>query len=341
MVVHSNSSSDSGHRRPKGILKRKSDQHMAGQAAIAAASSASAINSTPLPLTTSNIKELTLQNTSKNAGKRRGSSVSRSAASRKLSTPGANGSSIVEQQQQPHTPPEVVASHLTWDEANLILHEQNKVPRMKIDEPKTPFAPHYIPDEDEDMLMEGDIPSLDIGEAEQQQSQQGGNWISGFSLGGGVASIDRIDESVDLVPPTERRLSSSSHGSEKHVGVDPKDASPTHDAEREPQSEDEKRKHDMFEKKRKQHYEMSGIKNLLGKSIDIEDDEDDDDDDDVKNGGIDGNDDNDIDDGDENDGDENDSNDQDGDVDMDSGSRLKRVPPPIPPIPEQYKTSRR
>lgn len=131
------------------------------------------------------------------------------------------------------------------------------MPRMKIDEPKTPFAPHYNPDEDEDMMMEGDIPSLDIGGAHEW----GG--IMDATNAQAQVQVQSGDEGM-LDAPKERRNSSSSHGSEKHVGVHPKDASPTHDAEREPASEDEKRKHDMFERKRKQHYEMSGIKNLLG-----------------------------------------------------------------------------
>ncbi|KAI5297096.1 histone methyltransferase set1 [Ascosphaera pollenicola] len=181
---------------------------------------------------------------------------------------------------------------------------------MKIDEPKTPFAPHYNPDEDEDMMMEGDIPSLDIGE--------GHGW--GGLMNPQTSGVDSVD---GLEAPRERRMSTSSHGSEKHVGVNPKDASPTHDAEREPQSEDEKRKHDMFERKRKQHYEMSGIKNLLGKSIDIDEDDEDEDDDNNTNGNGNDNDD--------------DNDDDDGDINMEPKREQKKVQPPIPPIPGKFK----
>ena len=47
---------------------------------------------------------------------------------------------------------------LKWDEANLYLTEQEKNSTMKIDEPKTPYAKHYDPADDEDevrMLDDG------------------------------------------------------------------------------------------------------------------------------------------------------------------------------------------
>lgn len=39
---------------------------------------------------------------------------------------------------------------LKWDEANLYLAEQEKTAKMKIDEPKTPYAPQYDPSQDEE-----------------------------------------------------------------------------------------------------------------------------------------------------------------------------------------------
>ena len=41
---------------------------------------------------------------------------------------------------------------LKWDEANLYLTEQERTAKMKIDEPKTPYAPHYDPAEDDEAM---------------------------------------------------------------------------------------------------------------------------------------------------------------------------------------------
>ncbi|KAI5292627.1 hypothetical protein KEM52_006189 [Ascosphaera acerosa] len=386
-------SSDAAPAKPKGILKRKSAQPLDGSTILAATAASSATSSaireatnavtgtataslasgTPLPLTTANIKELTLQNTSRNAGKRRGSSLSRSAASatRRLSVPG--GPAIAASTSSSAAGPSgrdvdadghgaAQTSHLTWDEANLILHEQNKVPRMKIDEPKTPFAPHYVPDEDEEMMLDGEIPSLDIGDAEMGSAGPATSspWQS-HSLDSahtsdaapamlrspspqrvGRSQVRTRDEHANGGPGStssrDRRLSCSSHGSEKHVGVDPKDASPAHDAEHEPQTEDEKRKHDMFEQKRKQHYEMSGIKGLLGKAIDLDEEDDDDEEDGDGDGSrLEG----DVRDG-AGDADE-DDDDEDGDVDMNGDKprgSSRRAPPAVPAIPEQFRNSK-
>ena len=48
---------------------------------------------------------------------------------------------------------------LTWDEENLDYNEENKTPKMKIDEPPTPFNFDYCDDE----LVEGadgDLPPI-------------------------------------------------------------------------------------------------------------------------------------------------------------------------------------
>ncbi|KAI5308734.1 hypothetical protein KEM55_004987 [Ascosphaera atra] len=238
-----------------------------------------------------------------NAGKRRSSSVSRKLSTTSRSGRSMNGSTSKDGGAAlPQTPP----SHLKWDETNILLHEQNKVPRMKIDEPKTPFAPHYDPDADDDLDMEGDIPGLDIGEA--ADVGMGGQGSRSMEWGGLISRSPPSNASVSAAAVSAgsgRRLSASSHGSgtasEKHVGVNPKDASPAHDAEHEPQSEDERRKHCDFEMKRKRHYEMTGIKDLLGKAIDM-DEEDDDEDDEMED---------------------------------------KSVPPPMPPIPERFKSQQK
>jgi hypothetical protein len=44
--------------------------------------------------------------------------------------------------KKPDSNAEITRQALFWDEVNLMRNEEEKVPRMKIDEPKTPF--HYI-----------------------------------------------------------------------------------------------------------------------------------------------------------------------------------------------------
>lgn len=197
-------------------------------------------------------KELTIQNTLQNAGRRE------EAAARRLSSASANSarSAIAaaaaaaaaqgqerERQEQEH--------HLKWDEANLYLTEQERTSTMKIDEPKTPFAPHYNPDEDEDddegvdgedgRMRQDDIPDLDLGEPEQQMG-----WDRVGRDGGSTLSR------------TLSNGSNSSARSDKHVAV----AAPP-EVEEQPASPKNVEKHIAFEERRKKHYEMTGIKNLL------------------------------------------------------------------------------
>lgn len=194
-------------------------------------------------------KEITLQNTLQNAGPRRASSSSQvrrlSAARRQNSTDESN-------------------QRLKWDEANLYLTEQDRTSTMKITEPKTPYAPHYDPAQDEaeqlaeeakeaadsgdivvdeldgkvkgkalDRTQTDEIPGLELGEPEEAIS-------GGFDL----------DERDRII-----RERSSSNGSAKHVDVAAVDG---HDGE------DMSEKHKEFEKKRKMHYEMGNVANLLG-----------------------------------------------------------------------------
>lgn len=145
---------------------------------------------------------------------------------------------------------------------------------MKIDEPKTPFAPRYDPAEDEEEMQmveaeeslidaqdvrvdelergkkvvqrrpvaEEEIPELELGEAEEPQG-----------TGGEEERIVR-----------ERR---ASHDGEKHVvvggeGVDGEKGA-GEDEDRLLSPEEAVEKHRKFEERRKKHYEMRNVKEIL------------------------------------------------------------------------------
>ncbi|KAI0115591.1 hypothetical protein GGR51DRAFT_556028 [Nemania sp. FL0031] len=212
-----------GARRPKGILKnsfRKSPPE------------------SPIKEKDLSEKELTILNTQTNAGHRRSSSsASRPAGTRRRSSRASFQSDD-----------EMASSQrLQWDEANLYLTEQERTSTMKITEPKTPYARHYDPSEDEDDEMaDGDpIPGLSLGEPEEE------------------------------VP--ENEFTSSRKQSKVHVNDE--DATPEHDAENEylGMTPEEREKHRKFEQLRKKHYEMKGVARFLGHPEDLDDMDDNDD----------------------------------------------------------------
>ncbi|KKK22754.1 hypothetical protein P175DRAFT_0501657 [Aspergillus ochraceoroseus IBT 24754] len=249
------------HKRPKGILKNSSSHHHLQGTYDE--------HSPPFVPTTVDTKELTLHNTLQNAGRRHSSS------SRRTSLASSHG------QHDENSP------RLKWDEANLYLTEQERTAKMKIDEPKTPYAPHYDPTEDEEEMrlaeaqeslidaqglvvdeldrdkpeiaaaahkrvMEDDIPELELGEPEEEV------------IGGGVAHAIAGDGSDRIT--RARSLSNESHRSDKHVvvGTDQvngddgevsKDGLMT--------TAETKEKHRQFEQQRRRHYEMRNIKELL------------------------------------------------------------------------------
>ncbi|KAI5918862.1 hypothetical protein F4810DRAFT_715092 [Camillea tinctor] len=188
-------------------------------------------------------KELTIVNTQVNAGHRRSSSAaSRPAGSRRQSsrTPSHSGAEDELANNQ----------RLTWDEANLYLTEQERSSTMKITEPKTPYARHYEPSEDDDE----EYPDGDNSREE----------IPGLSLG----------EPEEEVPEDEFK-SSRKHSK---VHVNDEDATPQHDAENElaGMTAEELEKHRKFEELRKKHYEMKEVAKFLGhpESLDELEDED-------------------------------------------------------------------
>ena len=203
-----------------------------------------------------------------NAGHRRNSSLDpRANVSRRQSGAGGFGDVNADETMR-----------LRWDEANLYLTEQEKSSTMKIDEPKTPYARRYEPEEDEDEMRtldaqelkvdeldkvregrraqrtrEAEIPGLDIGEPEEDVSAVGRD------------EDERIQRIRSASGSAERSGSGSGSGGlgrsgslkgEKSVVVD--DEAP--DGKR----HDGIVRHKDFEEMRKKHYEMKDVKGLLG-----------------------------------------------------------------------------
>ena len=149
---------------------------------------------------------------------------------------------------------------LKWDEANLYLTEQEKNSTMKIDEPKTPYAKHYDPTEDEDELRTLDaqdiiVDELDLKSPSKVSRSTKEDEIPGLSLG----------EPEEAVPEGEEHREKAVHvAGEEHVGL----------------SQEEQEKHRKFEELRKKHYEMKNVASLLGHpdavdgEVDGEEDED-------------------------------------------------------------------
>ena len=196
-------------------------------------------------------KEITLMNTELNAGgHRRTSSNPRSSISRRQS-----GTSNREEVQDEH------GMRLKWDEANLYLNEGQMGGRMKIDEPKTPYAPHYDPKEDEEEVSTINAREIAVDELEMEQGKHPpkkhtsrDSDIPGLDLGEPEMDPDATREDSD----GERRVIVESDDMDV-------DGVGHHGEERE---EDmtlaEREKHRKFEEMRKKHYEMKNVKDLLG-----------------------------------------------------------------------------
>ncbi|EAW14737.1 PP1-complex regulatory subunit GLC8 [Aspergillus clavatus NRRL 1] len=250
-------------KRPKGILKNSSGT--VPQTTL----SPEKFSPPPVSINTVDTKEITLQNTLQNAGRRRSTSRRQSVASI-------------------HSHADEASPRLKWDEANLYLTEQERTAKMKIDEPKTPFAPHYDPAEDEEEMRlaeaeEGLIDAQDVVVDELDRAKKTPRRLA--------ASEDEIPE-LELGEPEElslavgggdggrivreRSLSNESHRSDKHVVVPEAGAEGEGDHLLTP--EEAKEKHRQFEQMRKRHYEMRNIKELLAHPEELDEMEEDDDD---------------------------------------------------------------
>jgi protein phosphatase inhibitor 2 len=148
---------------------------------------------------------------------------------------------------------------LKWDEANLYLTEQEKSSTMKIDEPKTPYAKHYDPTEDEDEMRMLDGGEIKVDELEMEGKASGRLGMSpGKEKGAREEEIPGLSlgEPEEAVP--EGREKVVHVRAEEHVGL----------------SQEEVEKHRKFEEMRKKHYEMRNVANLLGHPEDLDDDGD-------------------------------------------------------------------
>jgi len=163
---------------------------------------------------------------------------------------------------------------LKWDEANLYLAEQEREAagaRMKIDEPKTPFAKQYDPAQDEMETTALDAEDLVVDEVEQKRLAKGRDSdIPGLELGEPELNIDPVH-----TPESEKRvIVDETMGDGEEDGAE---HGLRHGEEAGNVSEEEKEKHKKFEEMRRRHYEMKNIKDLLGhpEQLDeLEDDED-------------------------------------------------------------------
>ncbi|EEQ28998.1 hypothetical protein McanMca71_000948 [Microsporum canis] len=249
--------------RPKGILK----QSPMSISTVSPRADPSLMSLSPLEN-----KELTMQNTMQNAGVSTKQRARASSHRKSTSSRASNGDEATDS-----------SPRLKWDEANLYLTEQERSSTMKIDEPKTPYVPHYdYNEENEDMdLGEDEVgfhaEGVVVDELDMNKSRAGSK---GKSKGDEIPDLElgepeedawkevRASEADRIV--RERSLSFGSTGSKKRVVVGGDED--THDATKE-----EVQKHHDFEEKRKKHYEMGNIKNLLGHPEYIDDEDEDDD----------------------------------------------------------------
>jgi len=259
------SSSPDVMKRPKGILKNS------GSFQPSPISPPHSNTSFPsLPDSVEN-KELTLQNTLQNAGRRRSSS---GVLAHRLSG-GSHASDYGDEN----------GSRLKWDEANLYLTEQEKTAKMKIEEPKTPWAPHYDPVRDEE--NEGDLEAQTKGHMLDVQDLVVDELDKNDSVSTKVnATRDRDIPDLELGEPEEdvtmrdtagdmnritRERSLSGSGGEKHVMVDNDSVAGGSESDHLMTTEETREKHKQFEERRKKHYEMKNIKDLLGHPENLDD----------------------------------------------------------------------
>ncbi|OJD32989.1 glc8 protein [Diplodia corticola] len=235
--VHSPTAQPHHHsvERPKGILKNPSYNSPTSPTSEGAPLAQVVSNERPGIARGMSEREVVLQNTLQNAGHRRSSSNARGPPPRRLSgTPGADD----DDENSPR---------LKWDEANLYLTEQQRDSTMKITEPKTPYASHYDPAEDEEEIAALDANQIVVDELDKTKHKK-------------KSKEDDIP-GLDLGEPEVENAGVHHSDGEKRVVVDPESLD---DAKREEEPPQEQEKHRQFEQARKKHYEMRNVRGLLG-----------------------------------------------------------------------------
>lgn len=146
---------------------------------------------------------------------------------------------------------------LKWDEANLYLTEQEKSSTMKIDEPKTPYAKRYEPEEDDEEMRTLDAQDLVVDELDKVREGRSTQKTRDAEIPG--LDIGEPEEDVRLLGGFDDRNRIQRSGSvkgEKSVQVDPEAP--------DGKGHDGTVRHRDFEEMRKKHYEMKDVKGLLG-----------------------------------------------------------------------------
>ena len=197
-------------------------------------------------------KEITQMNTEINAGghRRNSSNPGRASMSRRQSSQGTNGNGEGEQEEQ--------GMRLKWDEANLYLNEGQMGGKMKIDEPKTPYAKTYDPLEDEEEISNINTDDIAVDELDELERTRSGKKSKEVDIPG--LDLGEPEMDVDMA----RRESDSERKVMVGEGMDIDDRGHHGEAKEEDMSREDWQKHQKFEKLRKKHYEMKNIKELLG-----------------------------------------------------------------------------